>query len=100
MRPQAGKDFAVLTESSLGELVWVRFEVGPRELEDALEALAGASFAINPSLVHSSHDATTAIEFPLYREQIEEVEALLQRAGFGDQVSPLGLKPMLEEITS
>lgn len=91
---------SVSTESLLSDLVWVRFETGPRELEDALEALAAASFAINPSLVHSLHDATTAIEFPLYRHQIEEVETLLRNAGFGPATGFLGLRPMLEEIGS
>ena len=104
MRPQAGRDFAVMVEKasreSLEELVWVRFTVGPRELEDALEALASASFAINPSLVHSPHDATTAVEFPLYRDQVEEVERRLADAGLTPAISPLGWRQILEEISS
>lgn len=86
-------------DSSLGELVWVRFEVGPRELEDALEALASAPFAINPSLVHSTQDAQTAIEFPAYRDQLDEVQRLLRNAGFNESATLLDIRPILEEIS-
>lgn len=97
MRPQAGKDLAVSYDvGSLGELVMVRFQVEPREVEEALEALAQAPYSINPRLVHSPRGTLTAIEFPVYREQVAPLEQSLRALGLSQFA--LEARPMIEEI--
>ena len=65
-----------------GELVSVRITVEPRLLEDLLEALAVVSFPINPQIYHLD----TAVEFPAYSGQLEEVRAVLARFGFNPAI--------------
>jgi len=62
-----------------GELLSVRIEVPWRQLEELLETLAAVSFPINPRLGHGS--TTTAVEFPAYSGQLDEVREALKTLG-------------------
>jgi hypothetical protein len=58
-----------------GCLVSVRISTDPRHLEALLEALALASFPVNPQLYH--RPAHVTVEFPAWTQQIDEVRRLL-----------------------
>ncbi len=76
-----------------GELVSVRIIVEPRMLEDLLEALARVPFPINPQIYHQAvlvglnsdgkreSSAATLVEFPAYRNDLEQVRDLLESSG-------------------
>jgi hypothetical protein len=64
-----------------GELVLVRVAVDWRALEDLLDALARASFPVNPEIQHGN--PSTIVEFPAYESELEEVSRLLSAAGLG-----------------
>ena len=80
-----------------GELVFVIVSLEPRDLEGALEALAEASFPINPEIFHAGPSKPmTTIEFPAYTGNLAEVRALLRQAQLDDaQIRVVG---MIEEI--
>jgi hypothetical protein len=77
-----------------GELVSVRITIEPRLLEQALEALAGLEFPINPQIYHDP--ASTAVEFPAWAGRLNEVREALRRSGFDPAV--LSVRNMLEDI--
>jgi hypothetical protein len=62
-----------------GNLVCVRVRVEARLLEDLLEALANASFPINPEIRHGHSHAS--VEFPAYDRQIAEIRQLIYVSG-------------------
>ena len=62
-----------------GNLVLVRVRVDERLLEEVLEALAGASFPINPEIRHGH--PYTWVEFPAYEKHVSEVRRLIRGAG-------------------
>lgn len=62
-----------------GRLVFVRLAVPPRNLEEVLELLAGASFPLNPEIRHSV--SVTVVEFPAYDTHVSEVRELLRASG-------------------
>ena len=66
--------------SDLGELLSVRIAIPWRELENLLETLSEAPFPINPEIRHGS--PLTAVEFPAYSQQIEEIRRAVQNAGW------------------
>lgn len=68
--------------SELGELVLVRVAVDWRSLEDLLEALARASFPVNPEIQHGN--PSTIVEFPAYESELGEIRRLLLVAGLGE----------------
>jgi len=93
-----------------GALVSVSIHVQPHSLESLLEALAMASFPINPRIYHDAalvyrfadgHQETepiTLVEFPAYEGRLHEVRHSVQAYGFEpDCVYAVG---MLEEIQS
>lgn len=70
-----------------GELCWAAIAVDARDLEDLLEALASASFPINPEIRHNARSPETGkpltvVEFPLYAARIRETEQVLEAHGF------------------
>jgi hypothetical protein len=77
-----------------GELVSASIVVAPQLLERLLETLAEVRFPVNPQIYHTAavtyvypdgHEAvepTTIVEFPAYRERLQEVRDLLSRHGF------------------
>lgn len=71
---------AVYGES--GELVSVSVEVPAHELEELLEALAGARFPINPEIFHPRGAGPTLVEFPAYAGDLDEVRRVLSHHGF------------------
>ena len=75
------KDRAAL-HSADGNLVFVRVRVAARLLEEMLEALATASFPINPEIRHSY--PFTTVEFPAYDTQIAEIRSLIRGSGITD----------------
>jgi hypothetical protein len=77
-----------------GELVSLRIAIEPRLLEQALEALAGLEFPINPQIYHDP--ASTAVEFPAWAGRLDEVREALRRSGFDPAV--LSVRNMLEDI--
>ena len=79
--------------SSEGELLSISISVEPRRLEALLEALAHASFPINPRI---RHGAITAVDFPAYQNHLAEVQGTL--AAYGFDSAGLHTTPMLEEI--
>jgi hypothetical protein len=93
---------------SNGTLVSVSIHVDPRHLESLLEALAQASFPINPQIYHDAllvyrfadgreeNEATTLVEFPAYAGQLSEVEQSLKAYGFDP--SSIHVTTMLDEI--
>lgn len=76
-----------------GELVSVSVEVEARNLESLLEALASVSFPVNPQIYH---DVVTAVEFPAYAQQVEEVREAL--AAFGFDPSQVRILDMLSRV--
>ena len=90
----------VLPSSSLcgseGELVSVSILVEPRLLEDLLDALAGISFPINPSIRHAMPQ--TEVEFPAYNGRLEEVRETLRRHGFAPEA--VQVHDMLSSLAS
>jgi hypothetical protein len=58
-----------------GELVMVRVVVAAQDLEEALEALAGLEFPVNPELLHRGVETT--IEFPAYAQKVPSIHASL-----------------------
>lgn len=62
-----------------GELVCVRLAVEPRLLEELLEALAAASFPINPQIHHGNPE--TFVEFPAYAGRLDEVGRIMNGCG-------------------
>ncbi len=58
-----------------GSLVSIRISTDHRHVEDLLEALALASFPVNPQLYHRPSNVT--VEFPAWSRQIDEVRQLL-----------------------
>ncbi len=66
-----------------GQLVFVRLCVPPRALEDVLDALAGASFPVNPEIRHGQPQSW--IEFPAYDRNVEEIRELARDAGISDE---------------
>ena len=64
---------SLLLAGEQGELLFVRYSVEARLLEDALEALATAPFPINPELRHS--ERRTTVEFPVYKDQVPRLES-------------------------
>ena len=93
-----------------GELVSVRITVDPRLLEDLLDALAAISFPINPKIYHQAvvvglsaegrreSRAATMVEFPAYRNDLEQVRQSVAAAGL--DASSVGVRSMLENIQS
>jgi len=79
--------------TSEGELLSVSIRVPPRRLEAVLEALAHASFPINPRI---RHGAITAVEFPAYENRLAEVHGIL--AAYGFATAEVHTTPMVEEI--
>ena len=65
-----------------GRLVFVRLRVVPRSLEEALEALAQASFPVNPEIRHGH--PWSWVEFPAYDGNVKEIHSLLDRSGLQD----------------
>jgi hypothetical protein len=91
--PECGTPGAALRGIE-GELVSVRIVIEPRMLEQALEALAGLEFPINPQIYHDP--VTTAVEFPAWAGRLNEVREALRRNGFDPAV--LTARSMLEDI--
>jgi hypothetical protein len=79
--------------TSEGELFSVSITVEPRRLEALLEALAHASFPINPRI---RHGAITVVDFPAYANRITEIQGIL--AAFGFASADVHATPMLKEI--
>ncbi|MBL8228628.1 MAG: hypothetical protein JNL98_09125 [Bryobacterales bacterium] len=84
-----------------GDLLSVRVTAEAFLLEDLLETLAEAPFPINPEIQHHAElvkDGQPApaayVEFPVWRQRVPEIRALLAARGF-DQVV---ISSMLEEI--
>ncbi|MCX6609448.1 MAG: hypothetical protein NTW74_01190 [Acidobacteria bacterium] len=71
---------ALLSPTS-GELLAAEIRVSPRHLEDILEALASATFPINPELDHTA-PALTRVRFPIYDSQLASLREILATAGF------------------
>jgi hypothetical protein len=71
---QADTDSRTLRGSE-GELIAIRIHIEARALEDLLEALALASFPVNPEIRHATPD--TIVEFPAYEGQMEEIRKLI-----------------------
>jgi hypothetical protein len=77
-----------------GALVSISICVDPRRLESLLEALAQASFPINPQIYHDAamvyvyaddrkaSEVVTLVEFPAYAGQLAEVRQALTAFGF------------------
>lgn len=81
-----------------GELVSVSVEVPAHELEELLEALAGARFPINPEIFHPRGAGPTLVEFPAYAGDLEEVRRVLGSHGFdGNRVRISGILESLVE---
>jgi len=81
-----------------GELLAVRLTVDPREVEDALEALAHVPFPINPEIKHPApgdHSWQTLIEFPAYAGQLPELTRRLREAGLAAVLTSC---PMLAQL--
>lgn len=88
-----------------GDLLSVRLTVEAFLLEDLLEALAEASFPINPTIRHHALlegpgpllPAVPAVhvEFPAWRSQVEQVQRLVEALRFE---ANLVVSSMLEEI--
>lgn len=85
-----------------GDLLQVRVAVEAFLLEDLLEVLAEANFPINPTIQHHAElvidgrkQAGVCVEFPAWRSQLIEVQTLLNRGGFGGNLTTHN---MLEEI--
>lgn len=93
-----------------GDLVSVSINVDPRYLESLLEALAQVGFPVNPEIYHDAAlvylypddrevtEATTLVEFPAYRGQLEEVRRALD--GYGFDRASLQVTSMLDQIQS
>jgi hypothetical protein len=91
-----------------GALVSISISVDPRHLESLLEALAQASFPINPQIYHDAalvyrfaddheeSESTTLVEFPAYEGQLKEVSRSL--VSFGFDPACLHVSGMLDEI--
>jgi hypothetical protein len=93
-----------------GALVSVSITVDPPCLESLLEALATASFPINPQIYHDAalvyryadgqeqSEPATLVEFPAYAGRVEEVRRGVEAYGFDpDCIRVIG---MLDEIQS
>ena len=93
-----------------GDLISVSINIDPRCLESLLEALAQVGFPVNPQIYHDAAmvylypdgreetEATTLVEFPAYRGQLDEVIRALDNYGF-DPAS-LQVTSMLDQIQS
>jgi hypothetical protein len=93
-----------------GDLISVSINIDPRCLESLLEALAQVGFPVNPQIYHDAAmvylypegreetEATTLVEFPAYRGQLDEVRRALDYRGF-DPAS-LQVTSMLDQIQS
>jgi hypothetical protein len=93
-----------------GTLLSISIHVEPQHLESLLDALAQASFPINPQIYHDAamlyrypdgHEETesiTLVEFPAYAGRIEEVRQSLTAYGFDS--SCIRVTGMLDEIHS
>ena len=79
--------------TSEGELFSISIAVEPRRLEALLEALAHASFPINPRI---RHGAVTRVDFPAYENRMTEIESVLTAYGFG--AAQICATPMVQEI--
>lgn len=62
-----------------GDLVFVRVSVPSRLLEHALDALAQASFPVNPEIRHLKPDSE--INFPAYASNVDEIRGIFRGAG-------------------
>lgn len=76
-----------------GDLLSVRVTVKASLLEDLLETLAEAPFPVNPEIEHHAEIVLDGVpipavhvDFPVWRQRLPEVRALLQAKGF-DHVS-------------
>lgn len=58
-----------------GDLLLVRVDSGAADLEEVLDRLARLSFPVNAECRHGAW--STAIEFPAYRDNLEEVRLAL-----------------------
>jgi hypothetical protein len=93
-----------------GDLISVSIDVDPPCLESLLEALAQVGFPVNPQIYHDAAlvyvypddrqetEATTLVEFPAYRGQLDDVRRALDNCGF-DPAS-LQVTGMLDQIQS
>ncbi len=93
-----------------GDLISVSISVDPRHLESLLEALAQVDFPINPEIYHDAAlvylypdgreetEATTLVEFPAYRGQLDKVRRDMESYRF-DPAS-LQVTSMLDQIQS
>jgi len=93
---------------SQGELISIAVCVEPHRLEGVLDALAGASFPINPEIFHKAAlryqygngreelEPTTLVAFPAYAGQLGEVEAILERCELPRRY--LFVKTLLEDL--
>jgi len=91
-----------------GALVSVSIDVDPRRLEPLLEALAQASFPINPQIYHDAamvylhahvrqdSETITLVEFPAYEGRLDEVRSALGAHGF--DAAGVRATSMLDEI--
>lgn len=71
-----------LVDPALGEMLAAEILSPPRLLEDILEALASATFPIDPEINHSSSGGRTVIGFPLFESQLPILREILLTAGF------------------
>jgi hypothetical protein len=99
-----------LISVSIDDLISISIHIDPRYLESLLEALAQVGFPVNPQIYHDAAlvylypddreetQATTLVEFPAYRGQLDEVRRALHNYGF-DPAS-LQVTSMLDQIHS
>ena len=93
VRPSAVPRYRLLAGSE-GELVQLRLNTDPRQLEDLLDCLAGVPFPINPTIYHGR---PTIVEFPAYEGRLHQVRGALHAYGF-DQDS-IEINGMLEAMS-
>ena len=91
-----------------GALVSVSIDVDPRRLESLLEALAQATFPINPQIYHDAAvvylyadgreqtRTATLVEFPAYEGRLDELRSTLGAYGF--EPASVHAISMLDEI--
>ncbi len=84
-----------------GILLAIRISVEPRLLERLLDALAEASFPINPEIRHAAPGKAglrqlTSVEFPAYENRLEEIREALRHHDFDPAAAQV--VSMLEEI--
>ncbi|HUS05085.1 MAG TPA: hypothetical protein VMZ52_02225 [Bryobacteraceae bacterium] len=92
--PSPAADAPVLSGAE-GELVSIRINIDPKQLEELLDCLAQVSFPINPQIYHAK---PTSVEFPAYAKRLHEVTEALRLYGLSS--IPLQVSPMLRAISA